>query len=507
MYGLVLTSLFIILSSPVIADTIHDVWDCELMDYLGDPIPYSEVMRAIESDGEYQVEGISIAKDTIWVTDPDGISIFENTVLEHDYVFVGYGFTLHAQGISLDGNEHSIKFGTEYAGHGITVDGFCNCSIENIHVQKNSGPENYITGIRLDHALYTIVDNVFVETTGQADFCIAITYSSNTCVQNSVFHQSGTPGRGISLSSNQDSVEVFNNIVLTTGTTNSIAINLDSDSEHTLIYNNTITSSERGIYLSGSGSDPEYTCIQSNQINADGYELELDLHIDNMLLLDQSLDSYRIVNCKLQIESSCYGSINYTTRFNATGSCLDSVITIEDNCIGVDTLNAPDGLVTTPASLSFYNPTIEGYPPYYPMMNCEPCPDSIFSNFQQSGDTLFSFDVTNMALEFSIAGTPNTIEVTEPDSSTIEDTEGCYIPPVSPNPSNGSLSLRYYLPSIMNVSICIYDVSGRLVSQSNELEQISGLHQFEVEELPSGIYTFRVQAGSDMLSERFVVLR
>ncbi len=477
-------------------------WD-EPVDYPGDPIPYSEVMRCVESDGAYEVDGITVSKDTIWVTDPNAISITANTTLEHDYVCVGNGFVLNANGITFDGDGHSITYGTTHEGIGVDLTDRSGNTIEYCVIVKNSMVGYSNRGIRLYESPNSVIQNNEINTNGLGNTGIGITESDNSLIQNNQINNNAEYAKSISLGSNQENVVIHNNLINTEGV-NSCSIRIDSDSEYTLISNNTISSDNDGIVLgTGSGSHPEFTTIEGNTIEAGEYDIRINANIDNILLVDQYIATYKVVNSKLQMEFTEFGLLSFVSRFWATGSNLDSVITIDDNLIGVDTLNAPDGLVDTPATLTFYNPTIEGYPPYFPMMNGSPCPDSIYSNFQQSGDTLFSFDVTHMALEFSIGGYPSGVEVGVAD---------VLLNPY-PNPLSSSVTFPLALSESSNVSLSIYDISGRMVGEIWNGELSAGTHELKWDTgsacagLSEGFYIARMCVDGSPLNLRLIILR
>jgi len=79
---------------------------------------------------------------------------------------------------------------------------------------------------------------------------------------------------------------------------------------------------------------------------------------------------------------------------------------------------------------------------------------------------------------------------------------------IYPNPSHLSTTIRFNLPAKSRVELKIYDVPGREVSTLINQELNAGIHQIEFDgsNLPSGVYFYRLVAGS--LSEtKKVVLR
>jgi hypothetical protein len=74
------------------------------------------------------------------------------------------------------------------------------------------------------------------------------------------------------------------------------------------------------------------------------------------------------------------------------------------------------------------------------------------------------------------------------------------------NPAVGFVELRLSLPSLMQVRLDVFDVSGRLVARvlDGELEQ--GSHTIQVSDLAPGLYFARLVAGTETLLERLTVI-
>lgn len=65
----------------------------------------------------------------------------------------------------------------------------------------------------------------------------------------------------------------------------------------------------------------------------------------------------------------------------------------------------------------------------------------------------------------------------------------------SPNPFNSNTTIKYVLPNSTHVSISVYDRLGRLLSDLLNQSQEAGEHSvdFEANDLPSGIYFYRIK--------------
>jgi len=77
-----------------------------------------------------------------------------------------------------------------------------------------------------------------------------------------------------------------------------------------------------------------------------------------------------------------------------------------------------------------------------------------------------------------------------------------------PNPFNPSTTIRYALPVRSHVTLTIYNPLGQQVSTLVEDEQEEGSHevQFDASGLPSGMYLYRLTAGSFVQTRKLLLL-
>jgi hypothetical protein len=76
-----------------------------------------------------------------------------------------------------------------------------------------------------------------------------------------------------------------------------------------------------------------------------------------------------------------------------------------------------------------------------------------------------------------------------------------------PNPAKGSTEIAFSLPKAENVRLVVYDAQGRLVKTLAEGTRSAGKHQISVSGLESGVYFYRLEAGSTSLTRRMVVTK
>jgi flagellar hook assembly protein FlgD len=84
-----------------------------------------------------------------------------------------------------------------------------------------------------------------------------------------------------------------------------------------------------------------------------------------------------------------------------------------------------------------------------------------------------------------------------------------------PNPFNPSTTISYYLPAASEVTLDVYDSSGRLVSRLVDgATQERGTHEVAWRgvdtagrQASSGVYFYRLVSGKETISKKMVLLR
>ena len=78
-----------------------------------------------------------------------------------------------------------------------------------------------------------------------------------------------------------------------------------------------------------------------------------------------------------------------------------------------------------------------------------------------------------------------------------------------PNPFNPTTVVTYQLPAVSNVKLIVYDLLGRPVATLVNERQAAGRHsvKFDAGGLPSGVYFYRLQAGSFVSTKKMILLQ
>ena len=78
-----------------------------------------------------------------------------------------------------------------------------------------------------------------------------------------------------------------------------------------------------------------------------------------------------------------------------------------------------------------------------------------------------------------------------------------------PNPFNPTTTIRYAVPTDANVSLAVYDMLGQKVAQLVEGPASAGYHdvQFDASQLASGIYVYKLQAGSFVQTKKMLLVK
>ena len=78
-----------------------------------------------------------------------------------------------------------------------------------------------------------------------------------------------------------------------------------------------------------------------------------------------------------------------------------------------------------------------------------------------------------------------------------------------PNPTNPSTNINYAIPSRSHVTLSVFNTLGQRVAELVNSEKEAGSYNvtFDASGLASGVYLYRMQAGSFVQTRKLVVLK
>ena len=99
------------------------------------------------------------------------------------------------------------------------------------------------------------------------------------------------------------------------------------------------------------------------------------------------------------------------------------------------------------------------------------------------------------------------IKVASPSSVNEEYTNGIELSQNQPNPATNATLIRYKIQNNADVSLEIYDITGRLVVSYNEGNQIAGKHNIYVDsdKLNKGTYFYTLKADNQRLTKKMII--
>jgi len=218
-----------------------------------------------------------------------GSTITENLTLDHDIACTGHGLVVGANGITIDGGNHTITGDGGSGDYGININSHNNITIQNFGTTTNSGISNFNTGIYIDNSTGSVIQNNIV--------------NSNYLT-------------GISLYSSGSST-------LTGNTTNSnaIGIYLNDSGSSTLTRNTANLNGTVGIWLLLSSTP---NTLEDNTVNSNGIGIKFSSSTSNTLTRNTILMNRDGFNDD-QAASNTYQNNQFL--HNTTGALLSFVET------------------------------------------------------------------------------------------------------------------------------------------------------------------------------------
>ncbi len=134
-----------------------------------------------------------------------------------------------------------------------------------------------------------------------------------------------------------------------------------------------------------------------------------------------------------------------------------------------------------------------------------------YNNQWMSGDGDILFQYAN---DFTVAIITNNISAYYSNIVSVDENENFVINDFSlsqnfPNPFNPSTLIEYKIPKYTFVEIVVYDILGKEIATLVEEYKSKGIHkiQFNSNNLPSGVYIYRIKAGNYSETKKMILMR
>jgi hypothetical protein len=126
-----------------------------------------------------------------------------------------------------------------------------------------------------------------------------------------------------------------------------------------------------------------------------------------------------------------------------------------------------------------------------------------------SGTNIFAFVLSWNTYDGFVWRRPLSEMITSVEPPTSESPREFLLSQNYPNPFNPSTTIRFELPKASQVTLTVYDILGRQVSVLVNEKRDAGVYEvkFDGSNLASGVYFYRLQAGSYVNAKKLLLLR
>lgn len=130
--------------------------------------------------------------------------------------------------------------------------------------------------------------------------------------------------------------------------------------------------------------------------------------------------------------------------------------------------------------------------------------DSLAKYGLEARDAVIASDHLPVVGDFSLSGSGNVTVAREPVPAASFDLEQNY-----PNPFNASTRIRFYLHGKDDVRLAVYDLKGREIGVLAQGHYSAGSHEmnFNTDELPSGLYFYRLESCEGVIVRKMCILK
>jgi hypothetical protein len=310
------------------------------------------------------------------------------------------------------------------------------------------------------------------------------------------------------------------NVISTSASYSFTIVNNRSLTAHFLLILTAPTASQ-----ASSITQTSFTANWSAVSGASGYYLDvaLDNQFSNILSSYNSLD---VGNVNTFSVTSLIANIPYYYRVRSYNA---AEVSSSSNTISVTTLpNSPSAPVAIAATLmtktgftANWN-TVSNASGYYIDVAIDINFANMVTRFQNKDvGNVLTFDITGLSPNLpyyyrvraynigGASGNSNIISVTITDVENTSTPTSYRLYQSYPNPFNPSTKIKYDLPQGSYVTIKVYDITGKEVKSLVNSQETLGYHEivFNAEDLPSGIYFYRLIAGNYSEVKKMILMK
>ena len=398
--------------------------------------------------------------------------------------------------VILDGNEYSANYGFLIDANDVTIKDITIKNVEFNCIYTNDSIDN----LHIVNCKFIDSGEHFIKISSDVD----PSPSENGIVENCLFEYSAGVGPqyyigGIDGHFCKDWIirnNVFKNIKSPETTLAGYTILFWDDSENPLVEKNLIINCDRGIGFGVGSSANSGGIIKNNMIYHDNSTGDVGISLqtspntqvyNNSIFFDN--DYFSAIECRFTETQDVYIANNLTNK----------VIWFRDGAAGVveyNNTNAISGWFIDVSTGDLH-------------LSSDTLSQVVDQGISISGLTDdFDGDIRPQGSGIDIGADEYTLMTSIENTSKLNP-ENFRLMQNYPNPFNPSTTIQYSIKEKSTVELVLYDILGRVVEVLIKEEQDAGYYKvdFNAERLTSGIYLYRLQAGSFVETKKMVLLK
>ena len=213
--------------------------------------------------------------------------------------------------------------------------------------------------------------------------------------------------------------------------------------------------------------------------------------------------SSALIDVKVLIDTVLHTSVG-DLIFTLTHNAITDTIIYEAGGAGDNFINTnlSDDAETPIASAT--SPFTGIYKPYQPLSifaGSDPNGEWVLEIYDGATDNTGTLEAWGLALSYQTTTGNTSNDNVQPTTYKLENNY--------PNPFNPTTTIKYQIPELSFISLKVFDVLGNEILTLVETEKPVGTYEveFDATNLSSGIYFYRIQAGSFVETKKMILLR